>query len=304
MKLAAVLLALLISGCGGGGESSTVPSAFLPLTKTGIIDTSASESTPVVFNGRVLLIASVRIGVTVPKLRIWDFNTRLLLSEFDAPQGITLPCAFVNAGQLYIFGVTNLNMATAGVIGHANQIVMISTSDLTTWTAPQTVYTFPANIAGYNLSVTAAPGGYVMAYDFGGDGFSPMWQQDFLTSTDLMQWTPAAGHFQVSRWSSAVTLRYLDGYYYLIYSTQDNAPHYYTTASRSTDLINWDASVKGVIFPDQAFETINTTDFDLVEYQGSVFMSYTVGDQSGKAAVATAQYAGSFAQMAAELFAP
>lgn len=305
MKNSLFALLILLSGCGGGGSSSpSVPSTFLQLTKTGIVDTLASESTPVLFNGRLLLITSIRIGVAVPKLRIWDFNTRSLISEFDAPQAITLPCAFVNSGQLYIFGITNLNMATAGVVGHANQIISISTSDLTTWSTPMTVYTFPSDIAGYNLSVTAAPGGQVMAYDFGGDGFSPQWQQGFLSSTDLTQWVPITGHFETSPWSSAVTLRYLDGYYYLFYSTQDNAPHYYTMAARSTDLIGWEPSIKGVLFPDQGFEGINTTDMDLVEDQGTTFISYTVGNQSGNASVATAQYAGTFAQMATALFAP
>lgn len=299
MKNYILILAILISSCNGGGGASNnppAPSASLAFDNAAILATPGGEGTPVYFNGQLLVIMAVRVGVSVPHIQVWNYTNRALLSDFEAPQGMTLICALVDSGRLYIFGVTNLNM-TAVTTSNGNSIVMLATSDLITWDAPQTVYTFPSNIAGYNLSVTPAPGGYVMGYDYG-----PSWQQGFLSSPDLIHWTSLPGHFQANPWSSAVTLRYLSGEYYLFYSTEDNLGNYYTAAVRSTDLLNWQSATKAVIYPTEPFENINTTDFDFVEVKGVVYTVFAVGDQSGNGATATATYNGTFQQMVTALF--
>ena len=52
-----------------------------------------------------------------------------------------------------------------------------------------------------------------------------------------------------------------------------------------------------------ALAQINTTDFDFVEVDGRIFAGFAYGDQSGNGGMATAVYAGSFQEMADELFA-
>lgn len=300
-KLFVIFLIMGLMGCGGGGAGSggtsnlPAPSESLVYANESLLTVPGGEGTPVVFNGKILVVMGVRVGVPVQRIQIADGISRVLLADFQAPQGITLICAIVNSGRLYIFGVTDFNMS-AGLATYGNRIVMTSTDDLVNWTS-QTVYNFPENIAGYNLSVAPTPAGFIMAYDFG-----PPWQQGFLTSPDLVHWTSIPGHFQAPPWSSAVTVRYLNGYYYLFYSTQDNVDKYYTGAVRSTDLLSWQPATKAVIYPTTPLDHINTTDFDLVEVGDQVFAAYAIGDQSGNGAMTTAIYAGTFEQMVTELF--
>jgi hypothetical protein len=241
-------------------------------------------------------VEGTRVGVPAQRIEIWDGTSRALLADFEAPHGMTLICAIVDADRLYIFGVTDFDMS-AGLSAYGNRIVMISTADLLTWTPAQTVYTFPAHIAGFNLSVAPHPGGFIMAYDFG-----PPWQQGFLQSPDLVQWEPVSGYFQAQAWSSAVTVRYLDGHYYLFYSTQDDRGNYYTGAVRSVDRSTWEQAGASAIYPTTELARINATDFDFVEIDGRVFVGFAYGDQSGNGGMATAVYAGSFQNMVDELF--
>jgi hypothetical protein len=298
VRLFSLLFVGFLSACGGGGNDGTAPPPSRALTYTGeaFLNTPGGEGTPVVFNGRLLVVEGTRVGVPAQRIEVWDGVTRVQIADFEAPEGMTLICAIVVDDRLYVFGVTNFNMA-AGLSAYGNRVVMISTANLLAWTPAQTVYTFPTHVAGYNLSVTPAPGGYVMAYDFG-----PPWQQGFLRSTDLVQWEELPGYFQMPPWSSAVTLRYLDGLYYLFYSTQDSAGNYYTGAARSTDLFGWEHAGAAAMYPSSPLARINTTDFDLVELDGYLFVNFAYGDQSGNGGMATATYPGTFPDMVKDLF--
>ena len=285
-------LILMLTACGGsGGETySPAPTESLSYSETKVLASPGGEGSPVYFQGKVLTVMGVRVGPSTGNIQIMS---DVLLTEFSAP--MTLICAFVEGDTLYIFGVTGFDF-NAGLSAYGNSIVRMSTKDLRAWET-ETVYTFPAHVAGYNLSVSPAPGGYIMAYDFG-----PPWQQGFLFSPDLRHWTELPGYFQAPPWSSAVTIRYLEGYYYLFYSTQDDKGMYYTGAVRSTDLFSWTPASKSVIYPTDPVHQINTTDFDMVEVNGQIHARFAIGDQSGNGAMATAVYNGDFRQMVQDIF--
>lgn len=303
MKAMLILMSLIaLSGCGGYNppDNPPPPESSITYQNGGVLIAPGGEGTIVEFKSRLLVVMGQRVQVSAPRIQIADLSGSVV-TDFEAPEGITLICAIVEADRLYIFGVTDFNMA-AGLASNGNRVVMISTGDLTTWDAPQTVYTFPSNIAGYNLSVTRAPGGFVMGYDYGGPGYDPSWQIAFLASPNLAHWTPIPGHYAAFPFSSANTIRYLNGYYYLFYSTVDSADKYYTAIVRSTDMTNWQATTKAAIYPTEAYQHINTTDFDLVESGGVVYVNFAVGDQSGNGAMAVTEYPGSFQDMVNELF--
>ncbi len=293
-----LIFAAGLIGCGGapGPDNPPAPSRALSYTEEAFLNTPGGEGTPVVLNGRLLVVEGTRVGVPVQRIEVWDGVSRAQLADFEAPDGMTLICAIVDAGRLYIFGVTDFNMS-AGLSAYGNRIVVISTADLLTWTPAQTVYAFPGHIAGFNLSVAPHPGGFVMAYDFG-----PPWQQGFLQSPDLVHWEPAPGYFQAQAWSSAVTVRYLSGHYYLFYSTQDDRGNYYTGAVRSVDRSTWEQASASAMYPTTTLAQINTTDFDFVEVDDHVFSMFAYGDQSGNGGIATALYPGTFERMVTELF--
>lgn len=306
MRRALLLVSLLLAACGGNGgspENPPAPASSLAYRDGGVLIAPGGEGTPVELNGRLIIVMGVRVGVAIPRIQIVDYRDATVLADFLAPEGITLVCAIVEDGRLYVFGVTGFDMAR-GIAAKGNRVVMISTTDLADWTPPQTVYAMPPDRAAYNLSVARVPGGYVMGYDFGGPnlGYDPTWQIAFLESPDLLTWSAAPGHFARAPWSSANALRYCNGYYYLFYSTQDDRGSYYTGAARSADRVSWELATKAAIYPTEAYQHINTTDFDVAEVDGTVYAAFAVGDQSGNGAMATATYPGSFAQMAEELF--
>lgn len=303
MKMLSVIsLFLMLTACGGAEKAENPPPPSSSLVYQGQVILAPQphgEGSIVEFQGRLIVVMGPRVQVSVPRIKIADLSGSVL-ADFEAPEGITLICAYVESGRLYIFGVTDFNM-TAGQSSRGNRVVRMATDDLVTWDS-QTVYTFPSNISGYNLSVTHTPSGYIMGYDFGGPEYSPTWQIGFLESSDLLNWSPVSGHFEAFPFSSANHLRYFDGYYYLFYSTQDSAQNYYTAVVRSVDLLTWEVTSKAAIYPTEAYQHINTTDFDLVESGGQVYVNFAVGDQSGNGAMATAVYSGGFRQMVGELF--
>lgn len=294
LLLPLLLAAILVRCCGGGGGESGGGARphldAVPVIKLGELSHWESESTPVVFQGRVLVVSTLRWGPGSypPRIRIYDFETRALLTDLPAPQDLAYHCAFVDAGVLYIFGVTN-NIPGQGLIsGHGNAIIRIQTTDLVTWTDPVTVHTFAPDVAGYNLSVSMEPGGYVLAYDYGGPGEYPTWKQRFLHSADLTAWTETAGEgYKRTWWSAGATVRYHDGWYYLVHHV--NATNQFATkAARSHDLIIWEDSARYLLAPTDPFEGINASDADLVEFNGMVYISYMTGDQKTWSGVALA----------------
>jgi len=82
-------------------------------------------------DGSLLDIVSHRPDSGAGTLYIEIYQNGVLLSS--SQQNIGFISALVDQGTLYVFGVTNW------IGGARNKIVMISTRDLQTWTAPITV---------------------------------------------------------------------------------------------------------------------------------------------------------------------
>lgn len=299
LALLLAALACLLLACGGSPSTPNPPppESSLVYQNGGVLMSPGGEGSIVEFKGRLLVVMGQRVQVSTPRIQIVDL-TGSVVADFET--SITLICAYVEGERLYIFGVTDFNMGQ-GLSAKGNRVVRMSTDDLAIWES-QTVYTFPSNISAYNLSVTPTPSGYIMGYDFGGPEYSPTWQIGFLESPDLLNWSPIAGHFEAYPFSSANAVRYLNNYYYLFYSTQDSAQNYYTAVVRSVDLLNWETTSIAAIYPTEGYQHINTTDFDLVESNGVVYVNFAVGDQSGNGAMATAVYSGSLQQMVSKLF--
>jgi alpha-L-fucosidase len=132
----------------------------------------------------------------------------------------------------------------------------------------------------FNSSVCEAADGFVMAYE-SNDPKYPPFTVKFARSKDLLNWTKLPDVFGADRYTACPCIRYLDGYFYLMY-TEHRTPRWFfeTWLARSKDLKTWQLSpANPVLSPDRDDEGICTSDPDVVEYAGKTYLYYAVGDQ-------------------------
>lgn len=236
------------------------------------------EGTPIVFNGKLYTIVGLSTsGAPSGLMRIdgdvMDFAVRPFVSTPD----MHYISAFTHAGTVYVFGTS---------YDHQRVRMMMST-DLATWTAPVNVYTATSGQGFYNVSVTvdAAGTGFAMAAEVTDPAFPGVpFVVRFLTSTNLTSWTMTTGLYNNGVFVNCPTIRYVGGYYYMLYMTWVVDSHM-TFVARSTDLVTWQ---NGSGYPDGAtvpFVAVNTegnnnSDVDLVEHNGKVFFLFARGNQS------------------------
>jgi hypothetical protein len=189
---------------------------------------------------------------------------------------------------------------------------MVSSPDLATWTDPIAVMETDAFVGIGNTSVTAVPTGFVMAHDFAPVRQANYWEHydtHFAFSTDLVNWTSIGQAFDSSEYNSAPTIRYIDGLYYLfvvrLIQNGPVYPYYVTYVHRSTDLMTWEKqrSKYAVISPDgDPQDGSATTDLDLVEYNGVMYITYLSGDQQTWGLMRYATFQGTVSQFVALFF--
>jgi len=168
------------------------------------------ESTPIVFNGTMYAIIHKRSPRGSPMV------SEVIIKEISGKQiatlqlpGLSLISAFVDGNLVTIF---------ASDSEKSDHVVMLSSSDIKQWSDPVTVMRADPGQQILNTSVARGPSSFVMAYEVAEKdvvGFTPR----FAASVDLKSWTPVGNPFDKTRYSACPTLRYLDGWYYMLYLT-------------------------------------------------------------------------------------
>ena len=291
----ALLLTLSLTGCGKDlYEVYTNPKTAEVAT---FMADEGAESTPVVWNGRVVVVTFHR-PASGYYVTIADLETKTVLATIDTPD-FTIGCAYVEAGIFYVYGVSGVTETGGGRFNN-NTISVITSTDLVAWTAPYILYRAADGTEAWNVSVTKTDDGYMMAYDYSEavTETSPS-QVRFLHSYNLMDWTDQTGRIVgYNRYLAAVTLRYSDGYYYAMFVQSYNSRQGYYLPSvimRSTDLVTWESGVYAVMSPIGHQDYYATaSDADMVETDGKTVITYLTGDQGGPAGtkVRVAEYPG------------
>lgn len=251
----ALLALLLLASCS---QSDIVPIVF---KKGDVLFANRMEGTPIVWHGELLYVISNRM-VTGEHI---EFYNQAGVKVATAGSGYQLINAFVDNNTVYIFG-TDLNY-----------ILMTSSRDLTNWTPHVAVITAPQGSTVLNSSVSHGPNGFIMAYETC-EPNTTCFNARFAESTDLINWKPVGTIFKPDVYAACPTIRYLNGYYYVFYLKMINAASFETHVVRSRDLISFEESKAPVLAPNLD-EGHNNSDFDLVEFNGQVFMQYAVGYQ-------------------------
>ncbi|MBX7258383.1 MAG: hypothetical protein K1Y02_18610, partial [Candidatus Hydrogenedentes bacterium] len=274
------------------------------------------ENTPVVFNGRLLLVDNHRPGGFEAKgkdayLFIRDLVTGEELTRFGT--GHSFVSAFVEGAELNVFAT---EFVSFGNVIDMKGINRFTTTDLKEW--KQELALAPdGNEQFFNTSVCRDDQGYLMTYE---SSTPVQWCFRFARSKDLAHWEriPDLEFADVAGKTPCAnpTIRFIAPYYYVMYGMHCYMPglgehyayrlpetKYVTVVARSKDLAIWEVSpTRDAMLDPVTGEGINNTDADLFEYEGNTYVTYATGDQATWGTIRMAMYAGPMKEMFEKYF--
>jgi hypothetical protein len=281
------------------------------IKKLGTVDLLMVETTPVVFKDRLYRFEYVRANYPGNKtgssyFRFIDVATGKATPAFG--KGQHLGCAFVDGDTAFAFGVDKWG---------GSRITLFRSKDLEKWEDKLALQLPGWGL--YNTSVCKADDRFIMAIEVGepkevvGVPFTIF----FAESRDLLTWKllPQECVYSKEKYTACPALRYLDGYFYMIYLEALPGPLYESHIVRSKDLKRWESSRlnpvlafsdedKAIANPKLTAEqreaiakakNLNNSDADLCEFRGKTILYYSWGNQQGKEFLAEAVYEGTLA---------
>lgn len=299
-----LLLVLGLLGSVSAAEPEKADALRPKLVKLPFAFPEGMENTPVVFNGRVLLVANQRPGGYEAKgvdawLTITDLTTGQLVTRFG--QGHSFVSAIVNGPELHVFATefTDFGRAT-----HTKCINHFVTTDLKTW-KQETVLDRDGKEEFFNTSVCRDEQGYVMAYE---SNVPVSFCFKFARSQDLSHWEKVPGVTYAGpsgrEYSACPVIRYVAPYYYVIFLHEAGAGQkaWVSYLIRSRDLATWELSPLNPILRAEPGEGVNTSDVDLLELGGHTYLYYATGDQETWGTIRVAMYAGPMKELLESFF--
>jgi hypothetical protein len=225
-------------------------------------------------------------------LTLEDVDADRPLSRFA--DGYGLASALVHGNSLYVF-------ASRYTPEGWSDVTLFHSADLSSWTRKQVITEEHEHL--FNSSVCEGDGRFVMAYESDDPTYTPF-SIKFATSTDLENWTcQTDAVFGRNRYTACPCLRYVDGFYYMLY-LEHRSPRWVfeTYLARSKDLKRWELSASNPVLTPGHDDGTNASDPDLIEFAGQTYLYYSVGDQRTWSKLKRAIYAGSLGQFFAGYF--
>lgn len=293
------------------------------ITKLGTVKPDYVESTPFVWKDELVIFEWVRADSWAH-----NGNEHGYYHIFNpAKNTVSKPFGYDHAfgssyeedGTVYVHGVK-------GSDGWTNQIDMFWSTDLENWESKEEVIKVPNDMCVFNTSVCKGKNGYVMAIEVGTrEGNHPLigcnFTIIFAVSKDLFNWEilPIERYiYSKERYTACPSIRYYDGYYYMV--NLESAPfhRWIPYIVRTTDLETWeigeinpfmtpDDDDKKLLYPERLTEqekeyienafNCNTSDIDFCDYNGKTVVTYSWGNQYGKEFLAMAEYDGSLQEL-------
>jgi alpha-L-fucosidase len=243
-----------------------------PLRKEGKTLADLCEASPVIWQGGLAILECVRPASGGKRedyyLRLSDPGGNRELARLAT--GYSLASAFAFKTNLYVF-------ASRFEPDSWNDVTVFKSNDLRTWQSAVAIHQTNEHL--FNSSVCADDRRFVMAYESDDAKYRPFTVK-FAVSQDLEQWTKLPDVFGADRYTACPTLRYADGWYYLLY-LEHRTPRWFfeTWLARSRDLKSWELSPVNPVISPGPDEGINASDPDIVEAGGQTIVYYSVGDQ-------------------------
>ena len=253
----------------------------------------AMENTPVVFNGRPLLVLNYRDDTKNKTdaykrsmyLYIRDLATGSEVARFG--EGHSFANAFVNGSELNVFASEGTDR------DWFQSLYRFSSTDMKTWKRELAIPQAPGEHL-FNASVTRDEQGFLMAYE---SDKPVQFCFKFARSQDLATWIKIDGLTFTGvggEYSACPVLRYVAPYYYVIYLHAAIPGHkgWVSFLARSRDLATWELSPFNPILEAGPGEGVNNSDVDLFEHEGNTYLFYATGDQQTWGTVRVAMFQG------------
>ncbi len=254
------------------------------------------EAAPLVWQNRLALMKCNRPASGGVKedyfLTLHDVENGRQLARFG--QGYGLASALVHRGCMYVF-------ASRFHESGWNDVTLLESKDLRKWTEKVVVTQEKEHL--FNSSVCRGAKGFVLAYESDDPKFTPFTVK-FATSSDLEHWNKVpTAIFGADRYAACPCLRFVNGYYYLLYLEQRSPRWFFETyVARSKDLKSWELSAANPVLTPGLNDGINASDPDVIEFRGQTHLYYSVGDQRTWSKLKHSVYPGSLAEFFAEYF--
>ncbi len=266
------------------------PKADSRLTDRTLVGRDLCEITPFVWKGKLCYLESIR-----PAAGGRASDHYLLLREAESGtelgrtgQGYSLGCLLLHKNIFYLFASRSDN-------GHWRDVTMFKSTDLLHWESKVVVRGDNEEI--FNTSVCPDGDGFVMAYESNDPAYPPFTIK-FARSADLDRWEKVPDAlFGTNRYTACPCVRYVDGWYYVLYLEQRTPRWAFETyITRSKDLRRWELSAANPVLRAEGLdEGINASDPDLVEFQGKTLLYFCVSDQLSWMNIKRVVYPGSMA---------
>jgi hypothetical protein len=250
------------------------PRKPFPFKNKQLIKKDLCEISPFIWNGRLCHMEAIRPGsggsVSDYYMLFKDAETGEELGR--CATGYGLASLLVHDNVIYVFASRWENNTW-------NDVTMFKSQDFKKWDKKLVVK--GENEGLFNSSVCKGDKDFVMAYE-SNDRQYPAFTTKFARSSDLENWTkiPQAT-FGTNRYTACPCIRYVDGWYYVMYLESRNPRWQFETyITRSQDLKNWQLSAANpVLRAEDLDEGINASDPDIIQFDGKTWLYYAVGDQ-------------------------
>lgn len=275
------------------GSTPTLP-ANMAIEKSGTWLQNATEASWFIWNNELYYMYANRpMAGPATNMKIVKFSDQSVVATFGTDYGCQ--DALVDNGTLYVFATKcYMDFTHKG-----NAIVMFTSTNLTTWSSPTTIYTSGSYEQIYNVGVGKdTSGNIVLGYDI----HNPSWYAEyfvtrFITTTNYTAWSNVGTASYVWHDHGCIDLQFVNGTWHVWGFNDMPGGGWNTVSAKTTDFLNFTG--EGVtIAPVFEYEDINTTDPDLIEFDGKVYIIYMVGDQSTYARLTYATYDGTLAEFA------
>lgn len=252
----------------------------------------AMEHTPVIFDGRPLMVFDYRDDskgwhdkyAESMYTYIVDMRTGKRIAEFA--RGHSAHKAFVDGRRLYVFATKTTNYEWF------KDMYCFWTDDLKTWHRELAIKREGEERTVINGSVCRDDQGFLMAYV----SVHAVPYFKFARSKDLVHWEKVpelmfAGQ-SGKQYSNTPVIRYFAPYYYVIYYTPvdkagrpDPGPvmkRFASFVARSKDLLTWQLSPMNPMLEPEPYEGISTSDVELMELEGNTYLFYAASTQTAR----------------------
>ncbi|HNT34239.1 MAG TPA: hypothetical protein PKH07_04500 [bacterium] len=277
------------------------------IVKLGTIDLDLVETTPIVFKGKLYRFEYVRPGYSgnadgVSFFRFVERDSGKASASFA--RDYHLGNVMVEGDTLYVTGTNKWD---------GDRVDLFVSDDMENWQS-QVALELPG-YGLFNTSLCRADEKYVLMFEVGrppevaGVRFTAL----FAVSDDLKKWNvlPQECCYAKDRYTAPHCLRFLDGYFYNFY-LEAVSGGYEQYVVRSRDLIQWESSPLNPVLracdndriianPSLTAEqkerirtavNINNSDIDFCEYNGTLVINYSWGNQHGVEHLAEARFDG------------